>query len=341
MGKKMKARYDRFFSPNIFKALCPGAPLRFLIPDVFSDNRDAIDVQLREKDKLFYYHGTTSLLTIKLKEVGGNVQIKATADKIYKNCPEYEELMKTWDKPAFGKLRDIFNSYLKSAMKVAKKDFFTETKEGYWQNRLCVSWGRTALPGEKYIIIDRECVIGFKIKRKKDTFYHSLNKPYADIKKGLQRTEPKTFGTISKVKGNSIRKNLFGDNLDMLALDERGNLTIIELKHGRNLSGICWGPLQTLVYRDAFRSKLPEITSGIRELVEQKIALGLLPEATRSRLPLGGFPAVKALLVIAKPAEKNIWEDKMKRVSSKAGVIASLKKKDGLLLIELKDQERR
>jgi len=323
----MKVRYKRALSPNILKALLPKGVLRFLVSDLPSNDPYALDIQLREKDKLFYYHGTTSLLTIKLKDVGGNIKIKATADEAYSKRAEYKELMRTWVQAEDDKLRKAFLAYLPSAIDAANPKCYSKGTEGYWQNRLCIDWGRRALPREKFIIIDRECAIGSDSKEEMDKFYHALHKPYAEIRTRLQTNEPKVFG--------KVREKSFGDELDMLALDEQGNLVVIELKYGSNLSGIYWGPLQVLVYRDAFENKLAEIGRDIMELVAQKISLGLLPRAAESRLPVGAFPAVKAVLVIAKPDFGSGWRDRLNRVITEAKVSASFDNRDDLSLITL------
>lgn len=323
----MGARYKRALSPNILKALLPKGVLRFLVSDLPSDDPYALDIQLREKDKLFYYHGTTSLLTIKLKDVGGNVKINATADKVYSKCPEYKELMRTWVQAEDDKLRKAFLDYLPSAIDTANPKCYSKGTEGYWQNRLCIDWGRRALPSEKFIIIDRECVIGFDSEQDIDKFYPPLRKPYAEIRNRLQTNESKIFGII--------REKSFGDELDMMALDEQRNLIVIELKYGNNLSGICWGPLQVLAYRDAFKSTLAEIAPDIKELVTQKVSLGLLPPAASSRLPAGAFPKVKAVLAIAKPDLGNCCWDKLNRVISECKVSQSIEDMEDLRLITL------
>lgn len=323
----MGARYKRALSPNILKALLPKGMLRFLVSDLPSDDPYALDIQLREKDKLFYYHGTTSLLTIKLKDVGGNIKINATADKAYSKCPEYKELMRTWVQAEDDKLRKAFLAYLPSAIDAANPKCYRSGTEGYWQNRLCIDWGRRALPGEKFIIIDRECVIGFDSPQDIDKFYRPLREPYTKIRTQLQTNESKIFGKVGEKS--------FGDELDMLALDEQRNLIVVELKYRNNFSGICWGPLQVLAYRDAFKRKLAYIAKDIKRLVTQKVDLGLLPRAAKSRLPVGAFPSVKAVLAIAKPDLGNCCWDKLNRVISELKVFALFDDIDDLRLITL------
>jgi len=324
----MGARYKRALSSDniILKALRPKGVLRFLVSDLPSADPYALDIQLREKDKLYYYHGRTSLLTIKLKVVGGNIKVNATANKAYNKCPEYKELMRTWVEVEDNKLRKAFLAYLPSAIDAANPKYYGEGTEGYWQNRLCIDWGLRALPSEKFIIIDRECVIGFVRTQDIDEFYRPLRKPYAEIRNRLQTNESKIFG--------KVREKPFGDELDMLALDKQKNLVVIELKYGNNLSGICWGPLQVLAYRDAFKSKLVEIAQDIKDLVTQKVSLGLLPRAALSRLPVA-FPSVKAVLAIAKPDFSSLCWNKLNRVIAECKVSQSIEDRENLRLITL------
>jgi hypothetical protein len=281
----MAARYERAFSRGALDALLPGGVLNFLISDLPSGDQHAIDIQLRKDDTLMYYHGTSSLLTVRLNAVEGNIKVRATADKAtYSKCLEYGELMKLWTQAEKDKLRKAFLNYLPAAIEASPRMCYQAKLEGYWQNRLCIDWGRRSQPSDKYMVIDRECVIGF-YPGTRDRPYDSVFERYAEIRKHLQKSSPKSFG----------------DNIDMLALDEQGNLAVIELKHGSNSTGIYWGPLQVLAYRDAFRMKLDEIAQGIRDLVGQKVELGLLPYAAMLRLSDGKFSSVKAVLAIAEP----------------------------------------
>ncbi len=100
----MAARYKRTLSPEILDALMPKGELKFLLSDLHFNDPHAIDIQLREKDTLMYYHGTTSLLTLVFRCAGGKISVKATADRAYRKRPEYHELMNLWSKIEKDKL---------------------------------------------------------------------------------------------------------------------------------------------------------------------------------------------------------------------------------------------
>lgn len=303
----MKNRYGRAFSLESLEALKPGGILRFLISDLPKDDPYAIDIQLRENNSLYYYHGTTSLLMIRLKIVDGIIKINVTANKkAYEKCPEYGYLMKIWDQAEHDDLRKLFSAYLVSAIRIANSKCYKKRNEGYWQNRLSIDWGPRAQSNDKYIIIDRECVLRTSGDRNIDKSHY---KRYEEILARLQKSEPRDFG--------EYRNKALGDELDMLALDEESNLVAIELKHVSNLSGIYWGPLQVLAYRDAFNAS-PDIAQSLKELVNQKIDLGLLPSIARARLPQETFSAVRAVLIIAEHRKRSGWEERINRVISEA-----------------------
>jgi hypothetical protein len=274
-----------------------------------------------------YYHGTTSLLTIKLRVVGSKINVKATADKEYRKLSKYKKLIKLLPQGKNDKLRKAFRDYMSRAIRKANPKWYHNGKEGYWQNRLCIEWGRRSLPSEKYMVIDRECVIGFG-PGGRDKPYDSVFERYAEIRERLQKSSPNYFG--------KFRTKSLGDNLDMLAQDEQGNLVVIELKHGSNVTGIYWGPLQVLAYRDAFKMELGEIAQDIKDLVSQKVNLGLLPHAAMTRLPDGKFSSVEAVLVIAEPIPKSKCWKKLDRVIFETKAFQSIEDWDNIRIVALK-----
>ncbi|HME45214.1 MAG TPA: hypothetical protein VKF36_19130, partial [Syntrophorhabdales bacterium] len=71
---------------------------------------------------------------------------------------------------------------------------------------------------------------------------------------------------------------------------------------GANASEIYWGPLQALLYRDAFKEATTKtVSDGIKKMVEQKVKLRLLPKHALNRLPEGDCDRVRAVLAVADP----------------------------------------
>ncbi len=95
----------------------------------------------------------------------------------------------------------------------------------------------------------------------------------------------------------------------------------LELKHGNNGSGICWGGLQLAVYHELFNTlnalDTQTLFCNIKELIEQKVILDLLPENVMSCFNgKNTFNSVKSCLVVAEPNFRmNCW-DKMRDVIS-------------------------
>lgn len=299
-GKAIQSgpRYCRVLNDNIENYLLPNGQLHFLIDNKFMDDKYALDIHIREKNKLIYYHGTTKLLTVDLcillkkKNSSSN---PCNAAKTYQRNKDYKTLMnemKNW-KPNNSpvRLESTFKEYLRSAIKKADKRYYSNKKEGYWQNRICVYFSRYWTPDKEWLIIDRESVIGHASEEKKKSFYKDIKGVYNNIKLELQKENEKRWGEVSK-KG-------FGDELDMLAIGPNKELLCIELKHRSNTSGIYWGPLQASIYRDAFDNAKEYISEGIKEIIQQKIKIGLLPSEANCRIPSGKFTEVKAILAIA------------------------------------------
>lgn len=308
----MPARYARKLAKRVEESMLPSGALRFLI-DVALENRDdpyALDIQLREGNELMYYHGTTCLLTIRISNRNSTLDITATAHEAYgqhAECrAEYAALMKTWRITESATLEQAVRFYLPKAIRAADARYYDNKKEGYWQNRLCVRFGPRWRCDDEWLILDRECVLGFDTSGEKTDFYAQAREKFAAFRRQLQDEDSTTWGQITD-KG-------FGDELDLLAIDPAGRLVVLELKHGSNAAGIYWGPLQTYFYGDAFTSVLGEIRDDLLNLAHQKIRLGLLPEAAGSRLGREGLSRVEPVLAIAEPNENSACWDRMDQV---------------------------
>ncbi len=297
-------RYARALDDAAVRVVMPGGPFEFLldIKTVVPDDPYALDIQLREGNKLMYYHGTTRLLTVEVIPVSGKTpRVRATADKAYKEAEscrsEYGALMKTWVVAEAPLLCSTFCAYLARAVGAAGRRYYRNQKEGYWQNRLCINFGPRWRPEREWLIIDRECVVGFDSKKEKDAFYENARHDFQSVRDNLQKLDDAKWG---KATGKA-----FGDELDFLAIDRAGQLVVIELKHGANSSGIYWGPLQAGFYGEAFLKAHAAIVPGIRELVRQKIRLGLLPPDAQALLDHGDLAPGGCILAVADPKERS------------------------------------
>lgn len=313
----MGARYKRVLASEFESMLVKDGELRFLITDVpglSPDDPYALDIHLREGNKIMYYSGTTCVLTLQFRQKPKKapITIKASAAAAYgkyEKCGrEFNDLMKEWSLHEIPEFKKAWHAYLKAVIQAAKDRYYRNRQEGFWQNRLCVEFGRNWTPSSDWLVIDRECVIGFDNSGDKSKHYEKAFNPAMAIKGELQTSDSKKWGNPDK-KG-------FGDEVDMLALDKSGNLVVIELKHGGNAKGIYWGPLQAGVYHSAFKDAPSEVFQGIRDLIAQKIKLGLLPDAAANRMPSSltlGYP----ILAIAVPTKKSRCWGRMIEVCQK------------------------
>lgn len=298
------ARYDRSLASALVDHLKIGGALEFLLhaAPAPADKPYALDIQLREKNKIMYYMGTTRLLVITLSPRKGTLPtFTAQADKFYRDAPacihaygQIAELGRT--SPADAKA--AFQKYLSSAMTIAPFSHYANQAEGYWQNRLCHRFGFACKAEDQWLVVDRECVIGFENGKDKEAFFVPILEQHRAICERISNAGKEQWRQTIIGKG-------LGDELDMLAIDPNGTLLAIELKYRTNANGIYWGPVQVGVYAKAFSLQLAVLGPAVVSLVKQKVALGLLPKHALNRLPPGGFKTVLPVLAIAKANPKS------------------------------------
>jgi len=290
----MPMRYARLLSRSFSDLLLPPGPLHFLLRDFrgwIDGDRFALDVQLRDGNKLMFYHGTTVLLNIAHGVNVGDVSLSAAS--AYGNVPGNRELMRRWPAVEFGTLKELVPAYLRSAVAASGEKYYRNGQEGYWQNRLALAFGPDWRPGMDWLILDREAVVGFGNDAERSAIQSAAQQKFLAVRTLLQQENPSLWG-----KPDS--KNL-GNEADLLALGPDRELYVIELKHGGNADGIYWGRLQAAVYGDIFRQALGQISNDILELTVQKVELGLLPREALARVPSTGLRTVVPVLMVAEP----------------------------------------
>ncbi len=302
------ARYDRRLDSELVDYLKIGGQLDFILhgSHVSADEPYALDVQLREKNKIMYYRGTTRLLVVTLLPHEDELPtFTVQADKFYKGNPTcatfFVKLVKL-GKTSPAEAKTTFQKYLSAASTIAPKSHYENQAEGYWQNRICQRFGPDCRADDPWLVIDRECVIGFESSCAKNAFFTPILKDYRSLCQKIADVD----------RGDRWRQTIIGkglgDELDMLAVAPNGDLLAIELKYGTNANGIYWGPVQVGVYTQAFTQQLDNLGPAVVDLVKQKIMLGLLPEHALDRLPFGGFRRVRPVLAVAKAnARSGCW----------------------------------
>ncbi len=316
----IEARYDRTLDASLVEHLKIGGQLEFLlhgIPVPFNEPY-ALDVQIRENNKIMYYRGTTRLLVITLRTHNDALPtFTVAADKFYahaQSCADAFVQLKERGRISPADTLVAFREYLSAAIRIAPAGHYDNHAEGYWQNRICYRFGRGFCPEDEWLVFDRECVIGFKNKGQKAEFYGPIWNKYEAACASIRRRGKDRWRDTNLNKG-------LGDELDMLAVDRDGNLLAIELKFGRNANGIYWGPVQVGVYRNAFLKQLATLGPSVAYLIEQKVQLGLLPPCARMRCPDGGFQSVVPVLAVAKVNPSSGCWAKLAEVMDHVGMV--------------------
>ncbi|MEO5350387.1 MAG: hypothetical protein H7836_12165 [Magnetococcus sp. YQC-3] len=301
-------RFKRLLGPAFFDALSDAVFLGRLVSECRGCSRAdpyAFDWQLRENDQLMLYLGTTHPLVVKFRADQSRCVTYVATGAYSREIPEAKDFLGgqfTLDEAAV-RWQKHGCRYLNSVRGNPYFDrYYGNGKEGYWQNRLCLRYGMDWTPDDEWLVVDRESVIGFDNEEAKQVFDRQV----------MQGKEAYS----SSIQEDVMRANVWcrpqhmGDEADLLAIGPNRELVCIELKHGSS-SEIYWAPIQAALYRDRFEKARTAIGKDIRRLVAQKIALGLLPEQARTRLPPEGedFTDVRAVLAVAEPnMESQCWQ---------------------------------
>jgi hypothetical protein len=239
-----RIRYARAPSEPLIRILQDGllAPLRE--PRVVQGL--TLDLQLRERDTVHLYCGLTRLLEARL--AGGT--IRCTAAKSYTAQPCAKPLMRTWRLHEAG-FEAALAGYL-AAVRVGRR--WTD-KEGAVQ----AAWmGRH----DPVVPIDREAVIGGGL----------VSAPAVDD--ALDALKPRVRGWAQLERPGAANE------VDLLGVDERGRVAVVELKHGATSADkLYYAPLQALRYAWEWSARLERLLPQLEALVLAKQRLGMLPRA--------------------------------------------------------------
>jgi hypothetical protein len=272
--------YDRMIPEEFRAELRPGGRFERLVR--FARGRHLADVQLRATGGLSWatiYCGLTNVLHLEYRKKRG---YRLRADQRYMAAnqagpPEgilpwatwstAVELMAGW--PAIeAYMTRQFNG-------VAPR----WTNEGAVQAMLCANGG------ESYQVIDREAVFGFRDTGERERVHEELREPLLEA---LQVRTPEAWWR---------RPASLGGELDILAVDARGRLLVVEVKPGDSLAGITWAPLQVSFYARLFQHWSEAVGEEsaviLNRMLGQRIAIGLEKESTVSlSYPLDIVPVI-------------------------------------------------
>ncbi|MCE1225211.1 MAG: hypothetical protein LWW87_01855 [Geobacteraceae bacterium] len=274
------------------------------------------DIHLRENNELMIYYGATCLLVINFSKADqGEVSFKS---KSYSGVDGFDTLKNFKNLAHIDIIKENVKHFLFAAVKVAaasKRQFLDGVSEGYWSSRLSIEFGREWGEDKKWLIVDRESVLGFDSPDIKENGLVRHTGDKADFMDEIDRAVIYTKEKLAETHRWAAKQSKpFGNELDFLAIDEDKQLLSIELKIAKNGDGIAWGPLQAAVYQKSFCKAIevaPEIAKNIEKMVRQKVQLGILPDDALSMIPPGGFKSVSSVLAVtdgSKPVSDEYWK---------------------------------
>ena len=280
-----KMRYSRFLEPRELLS-------RALSDEVFVALREAVKsglgaISLLEGNRVQLNYGTTRLAVLRFKN--NESQLVFFRPKESKIIPSLSDLA--------ALAKEVKPSYM---------------VEGKWQDQLC-RCGFLDVPStsRRWLVIDREAVIGFPSATEKKAFWSSVR---SDLE---GHTE-----AFRQLHLNWCHFKVPGDECDLLALSDKCELACWEVKDGSN-GALEWAPFQAWAYRKAFEKAAPYISNGIKEMVRQKVALGLLKEEVCDFLPEGDFRTIDAAVVVGNPKASRQKTDRLNE--SWKGVVPSVR----------------
>ena len=213
-------------------------------------------------------------------------------------------------------------SYIRAVTDVALRGKRFVSREGALQASL-VRWP------ERFALIDRESVVGFRHGAQARFMGDALSPVQRAI--DLLRADGIEFALDRSVTdeqrhvvGAKPRGKSFGNELDGLAIDNRGRILVIEAKDSAEWRGCAWTPAQAAVYLRLMKAwgesdpaEAAEVLNGMRA---QRQTVGLLDDGPQVALPLRFVPViVVGVGNVAQAAETNERMVALRSALSKSG----------------------
>lgn len=284
-------KFDRRLSERYEKQILENSVLRrFLwspggLGSVPSHPPVLLDAQIRLKDVVTVYSGTTKLLDLQLTAAG---KLRSTAAPTYTK-QSGPEVYGTFNVRALPAHIDAWYSHL-GAVRVEEGWL----KEGAWQAWLA----RRGFLGlnAPWAILDREAQPE-GVDKSVETWLAAIRAPWqAAAAEAMPRQR------------NAIEFRDVGACPDFIAVLPSGDLGIVEVKHGSYGKGIYYGPIQVGGYTALWQKLLKDeagTVANLNAMIAQRQMLGLLPAE---------FPAVcekpkcvPILIVGAPKAASPVW----------------------------------
>ena len=294
--KQLEPVYSRSPSDELKKLLRVGgflSPIVHLAAEKVGKLALPLDVHLRPGDQVHVYCGHARLL-VAARTSGGSVRINA--DVTYQKY--HKEFFRTWKIDETG-FETSLDDYLNN-VNIADRYIIKEGK-------LQADWSRVTEP---WVPFDREAVLSYK----------NIDKQDRSICFSEVENARSTLRNIASRPGRGRKswaepKNRPGNELDQLAVDEEGNLVLIEIKDAAaSPAQVFYAPLQLLQYIHEWRRAFGwlSVSSDLQTLIDARVDLGLMTKAPQLT---GGIRAAVCF------GEDNRSEEVKRRYYEALGVI--------------------
>lgn len=261
--------FDRAISSALLEAISSDGPLGGLLARRASDP-GFYDVQLRREPRgtrswATLYRGLLSVLSVDERKG----QFRLRAHETLRKRGGFDPQWAAWQaSSSLGDQWPRIDAYLDRLAADAVLERRYVAREGLVHAALCS--GRS----HAYRVIQREATIAFASRAVRSGICASLRAAVAAAVPGCPE---------------------LGTELDVLAVDERGRLLIVEAKPAVELQGIEWSPAQAMMYALLFRRLLDQSADAVAQLntmLEQRVALGLTAPGQRVESPVAVVPVV-------------------------------------------------
>lgn len=283
-------RYDRAIPENFLALLRSGGVLnRLMAPG--SIGGLPLDAQLRG-DRVTIYAGLTRIAEFRWQR---GKRLKVSAAATY--ASQMPSFFRDYAAAELGQVADRWEQF-RASVAVAKS---LVENEGALQARLVERYGRNYVKGDPWCLVDRESVLQHPTGSvDKARFEGEITNAFEDVLRAIK--EDRTI----EVGKNADKA--FGDELDLLGVTEEQDLVVCEVKDGANsVSGLYMAPVQVAAYHERW-TRVPDakrIAGDVNALIDQKVAIGLLPPTAPRLRP--EF-AVNAVVVSSEPpAGSSAW----------------------------------
>lgn len=260
--KPLEPRYSRAPSDDLQKLLQNGG---FLSPIILLSGKKLekynlpLDIHFRPGNQVDVYCGHARIIGI---SPAGDRKVNIFSDPVYTKC--FGELFRTWNTDE----HDFDTSLQTYLHKLEIADISTQK-----ESKLQAEWSQVTDP---WVPFDRESILSYgHINKEKRSIRFSEVEHARLLLKAIASRPGRRKQSWAEPKDN------LGNRLDQLAVDDEGNLVLIEIKDASaNPAQVFYSPLQLLQYIHEWRRAFGwlSVSRSVQELIDVRMKLGLMPE---------------------------------------------------------------